>query len=148
MPKNRIYYLNLPLLRKPIFLKGLHVRHQGRKLLSEKRTSAADDERRRRSLKGRSGFTLAELLITIAIMGIVAAFGSVAVIQHQRSLKRTEMDDTAWEIFTAVQNHLTESASTWEWKQLYNSALQAGEAAGILGEDAVDKVRWASAHAD
>ena len=55
--------------------------------------------------RARRGFTLAELLMTVAIIGILAAFGFVAVVQHQKSLKLTEMDNAAREIFVAAQNH-------------------------------------------
>lgn len=76
--------------------------------------------RGRRNERRQGGFTLAELLIVIAIAAIVAGFGFVAVIQHQRALKLTEMDNIAREIYVAAQNHLTESASTGEWNKLYD----------------------------
>ena len=66
------------------------------------------------------GFTLAELLMTVAIIGILAAFGFVAVVQHQRSLKLTEMDNAAREIFVAAQNHLSESKSSGDWGKIYS----------------------------
>lgn len=76
--------------------------------------------RGRRNERRQGGFTLAELLIVIAIAAIVAGFGFVAVVQHQRALKLTEMDNIAREIYVAAQNHLTESASTGEWNKLYD----------------------------
>lgn len=60
------------------------------------------------------GYTLAELLMTVAIITIISAFGFVEVIQHQYSLKLTEMDNIAREIFVGAQNHLTADSSTWE----------------------------------
>ena len=65
--------------------------------------------------KFRSGFTLAEMLITVAIIGILAAFGFVAVIRYQKSLKQTELDDTARQIFVAAQNHMTVSRASGNW---------------------------------
>ena len=65
--------------------------------------------------KSRSGFTLAEMLITVAIIGILAAFGFVAVIRYQKSLKQTELDDTARQIFVAAQNHMTVSRASGNW---------------------------------
>lgn len=67
----------------------------------------------------KKGFTLAEMLIVVGIIGALAAFSFVAVAQHQRSLKQTEMDEIAREIFVAAQNHLTESKSSGEWDKLY-----------------------------
>lgn len=67
----------------------------------------------------RKGFTLAELLIVIAITGILATFGFVEVTKAQRKLKRTEMDNTAREIFVAAQNHLTSSQTNGIWNASY-----------------------------
>lgn len=53
------------------------------------------------------GFTMAEVLIVVAIIVILAGVGFVNIIQHQRSLHRVEMDGIAKEIFVAAQNHLT-----------------------------------------
>ena len=57
--------------------------------------------------KNRQGFTLAELLIVIAIILIVAGFGFVNVIRYQKDLKLKECDDIARQIFIAAQNHLS-----------------------------------------
>lgn len=56
---------------------------------------------------GKRGFTMAELLIVVAIIGVLAGVSFVAVAQHQRSLERVERDSVAREIFVAAQNHLT-----------------------------------------
>lgn len=63
----------------------------------------------------KAGFTLAELLIVIAITGILAAVAFVQVGAYQKKLKRTEMDNTAREIFVAAQNHLTASKANGTW---------------------------------
>ena len=65
--------------------------------------------------KLKKGFTLAEVLVVVAIMGILAAFGFVAVIRYRRNLKAMEMDNTAQEIFLAAQNRLTAAKSTGSW---------------------------------
>lgn len=67
------------------------------------------------------GFTLAELLIVIAIMGILCAFGFVAVVQHQRNLKLTEADNIAREIYEGAQNHLTAAEASGAWQNKYAS---------------------------
>ena len=46
----------------------------------------------RRKLKSRIGFTMAELLIVVAIIVVLSGVGFVAVQSHQKSLKQAEMD--------------------------------------------------------
>lgn len=71
--------------------------------------------------KNREGFTLAELLVTVAITVILASFGFVSVSGYQRRLKLTEMDNTAREIFIAAQNHLTSSEASGSWNSVYQT---------------------------
>lgn len=53
------------------------------------------------------GFTLAEVLIVIAIIGILGGVVAINVAQHFRSLTKLEYDSYAKSIFVAAQNHLT-----------------------------------------
>lgn len=57
------------------------------------------------------GFTMAELLIVVAIIIILAGVAFIAVVNHQRSMTRLEYDTIAKEIFIAAQNHLTMAES-------------------------------------
>lgn len=59
----------------------------------------------------RRGFTMAELLIVVAIIGILSGVGFVAVQLHQKSLAQLEANSIAKEIFIAAQNHLTMAES-------------------------------------
>ncbi len=61
--------------------------------------------------KNNKGFTLAELLIVIAIIVILMGVAFVAVQNYQRSSTRLEFDGIAKEIFIAAQNHLTTAES-------------------------------------
>lgn len=87
-----------------------------------------NDFRRSGKLRGHGGFTLAELLIVIAIILILAAFGFVNVVQNQRKLRLREMDDIARQIFIAAQNHLTvaEASGQWDYEKLKNDASIIG----------------------
>ena len=74
--------------------------------------------------KYSKGFTLAEMLITVAIMLILCGFGFVAILIHQRNLKRMEMDETAQEIFIAAQNHLTAAQASGQWEQFLKATAK------------------------
>lgn len=60
-----------------------------------------------RAQRKRSGFTMAEMLIVVAIIAVLGAVSFVAVTRYQRSLAQLERDGIAKEIFVAAQNHLT-----------------------------------------
>ena len=82
----------------------------------------------RRYHKNSNGFTMAEMLITVAIIVILCGFGFVAVIAHQRNLKRMEMDETAQEIFIAAQNHLTAARANGQWSSFLEKTAAEGQA--------------------
>lgn len=81
----------------------------------------------RRYHKNSNGFTMAEMLITVAIIVILCGFGFVAVIAHQRNLKRMEMDETAQEIFIAAQNHLTAARANGQWSSFLEKTAAEGQ---------------------
>ncbi len=60
-------------------------------------------------IKDKSGFSLAELLATVAILIILFGIGFVAVTEYQRNLRLNEMDSIAKEIFIAAQNQLSKA---------------------------------------
>ena len=54
-----------------------------------------------------AGFTMAEMLIVVAIIGVLAGVSFVAVQSYQKSMTQLQYDAVAKEIFIAAQNHLT-----------------------------------------
>lgn len=77
------------------------------------RTRAKKDEAVNRMQKKRrvSGFTMAELLIVVAIITVLSGVGFIAVQNHQRSMALLERNTVAKEIFIAAQNHLVMAES-------------------------------------
>jgi len=57
--------------------------------------------------RNNKGFSLAEMLVVVAIIVILMGVAFIAVQNHQRSMTRLEFDGIAKEIFIAAQNHLT-----------------------------------------
>ena len=66
----------------------------------------------------RKGFTLAEVLVTVAIILILAGVTFVSVAQYQKNLRLMEMDGTAKEIFIAAQNHLSVAQASGDLDRL------------------------------
>lgn len=70
----------------------------------------------------RKGFTLAEVLVTVAIIIILAGVTFVSVVQYQKNLRLMEMDGTAKEIFIAAQNHLSVAQASGDLDRLAEKA--------------------------
>ncbi|WP_410043810.1 prepilin-type N-terminal cleavage/methylation domain-containing protein [Oribacterium sp. P9] len=73
----------------------------------------------------RKGFTLAEVLVTVAILLILAGVTFVSVVQYQKNLRLMEMDGTAKEIFIAAQNHLSVAKASGDLDRLAEKAKSA-----------------------
>lgn len=78
----------------------------------------------------QKGFTVGELLITMAIMMILSAFGGVAVNHYQSGLHLMERDSIAKSLFMTAQNQLTIRMVSGEWQ----AAHGAGGATLGLGD--------------
>lgn len=57
------------------------------------------------------GFTMAELLIVVAIIIVLSGVAFIAVQRYHRGMAQLERDSIAKEIFVAAQNHLTQANS-------------------------------------
>lgn len=56
---------------------------------------------------GTQGFTLAEMLIVVAIVAILSGVSFISVQSYRRSLAQLERDNIAKQLFVAAQNHLS-----------------------------------------
>ena len=54
------------------------------------------------------GFTLSEVLLTVAILEVLFALAAVPVSKMRRELRQTELDSKAETIYMAAQNRLTQ----------------------------------------
>ena len=74
----------------------------------------------------KKGFTLAEVLVTVAIIIILAGVTFVSVAQYQKNLRLMEMDGTAKEIFIAAQNHLSVAKASGDLDRLAEGTSMSG----------------------
>ena len=95
---------------------------------------STNDTIRRRG-RSSAGFTLAELLIVVAILGVLAGVSFIAVQNHQKSLTQSQYDTIAKEIFVAAQNHLTLAKS-----ENYQDTADLIHNRGTAGNAEADKV--------
>ena len=84
----------------------------------------------------KKGFTLAEVLVTVAIIIILAGVTFVSVAQYQKNLRLMEMDGTAKEIFIAAQNHLSVAKASGDLDRLAEQTNKS--AIGTKLEPALD----------
>lgn len=75
-------------------------------------------QKRKNRNRWKMGFSLAELLVVVAILIILAGAGGFAFIQHQRKVRLFGLNNSAKEIFLAAQNHLAVAKASGKWKQL------------------------------
>lgn len=75
----------------------------------DKQTERKNNNTAFAKLSSSRGMTMAEMLVTVAIIIILMGVGFIALINYQRSLAQIERDGYAKELFIAAQNHLTMS---------------------------------------
>lgn len=82
-------------------------------------------------MKNNRGFTLAEMLIVVAITVILLGVSFVGVQNYQASMTRLELDAIAKEIFIAAQNHLTTAEGQGYLNQDMTDAYSDNDTEGI-----------------
>ncbi|MCF0146600.1 MAG: InlB B-repeat-containing protein [Eubacterium sp.] len=87
----------------------------------------------RRIRKNKKGFTLAETLIAIAIIGIVSAIAFGGAAARQKDSELMELDSAARSVFVAAQNHAAASRASGVWNRFVKDALESGSAGTALG---------------
>ena len=93
-----------------------------------------------RKIISRNGMTMAEMLITVAIVIILMAVGFISLLQYQRLLAQIERDGYAKEMFIAAQNHLTMAKGTGYGLQYEDSNKDT--VFGMTDTSAGDDVRY------
>ncbi len=93
-------------------------------------------DRKEKRKQKRDGFTLAEMLLTIGIMVILAGISFVALGQYQRKLKLLEMDGSAQELFMAAQNQMSTLEANGTLELL--SGEELGLSLSVSQADAID----------
>lgn len=125
-----------------------------------------------RGNRRKGGFTMAELLMTVAIILILSSLVFVGILQIVNRMKMMEMNQTAKQIFITAQNHLTQvkaggkleielaeaedssdpeavAAKSWFGQEVTNIRLSdgkqtsAGEGTGASAETTVEKQYYA-----
>lgn len=83
--------------------------------------------------RNKKGFTLAEIMMAVAIIGILSAVAFIGVARYLRSMAQLERDGIAREIYVAAQNHLAmaEGQGYLNRDLFGNVEARAGEEKGV-----------------
>ena len=87
-------------------------------------------------LRSRKGYSLAELLIVIAIIAIISAISVGGIFSQIKSIRQMKLDTTARTIYTAAQNRLTELYSSGDTAR-FGDVIKRKEKPGDWADDAV-----------
>ncbi len=83
-----------------------------------------------RKLRTSKAFTLAEIMIVVAIIAIISAIGIGGILSHIKSIRQMKLDTTARTIYVAAQNRLTElySSGNTEWNAAFLESKEGTQA--------------------
>ncbi|SHN54443.1 prepilin-type N-terminal cleavage/methylation domain-containing protein [Butyrivibrio hungatei DSM 14810] len=85
-------------------------------------------------LKNNKGFTLAELLITIALIGILAGVGALAIYNFLTNNRQAAADKAAESLALAFQNRLQE---IYAFEEISEDELKAASTSAVIGNRTV-----------
>lgn len=94
----------------------------------------------------REGFTLTEVLLTVAILAVIFAVSLTGLIAFQTNLRQKELDSKAELIYVAAQNRMTEIMASGRASLYTPIGEENGEAEDVLLVDVTprDSAQWES----
>lgn len=92
------------------------------------------------SNRNTAGFTLAELLLAVAIVVVLIALAAPSIANVQRSMRMVQLDAAAGDIAEAAQHQMTSFKVSGTWAALFDAELAAnsGHATGVSAEVSAD----------
>ena len=78
--------------------------------------------------RATAGFTLTELLVTVAIIVLLVSIAIPSLITYQKSIKLRTYDDLAYELYLVAQEELTNAKENGLLVDSYNEIVQDGTA--------------------
>ena len=85
--------------------------------------------------KKRTGFTMMEMMITLAIMAILFGLAVPAVAQIQKNLEIARLNSYAKDVYLAAQNRLTSLKATGELVELRDTLQNEYSGEGLTGKN-------------
>lgn len=76
--------------------------------------------------RNKQGFSLAEVLVTVALLVILMGLATIEVPRYLRSMKQLERDGIAKEIFVAAQNNLSQISGQGYLQKNYPGIAESG----------------------
>ena len=91
----------------------------------------------RKCIKGKDGFTLTEMIIVVAIIGILTGLVTVGIMGYMKTAYMNRVNETAKTVFLATQNYLTEEKQMGKLESFNRTAESYG---GEVSKDTLEKI--------
>jgi len=99
------------------------------------------ERRRGRSARLRAGFTLVELMVVIAIIGLLATVVTVNVMNHMKTARRVKAAADIVAINDAIKLFKIDSKNKGRWPQSLGDLFPAGRDPYLSGRQSVDELK-------